>query len=137
MNEATIRQWYDIFKGNKDLVEIRILDPESKRSYSGYFTDIETLLREIKPYDKCNLYFTLNVINQACYSREQHDRISTKPKSTTSDNDIVARKWCLIDIDCEESWRAQANIGTVQVIRGQDSDGEPLQSRRQRDSAQG
>ena len=65
MNEATIRQWYDIFKGNKDLVEIRVLDPESKRSYSGYFTDIETLLREIKPYDKCNLYFTLNVINQA------------------------------------------------------------------------
>lgn len=102
MNEATIRQWYDIFKGNKDLVEIRVLDPESKRSYSGYFTDIETLLREIKPYDKCNLYFTLNVINQACYSREQHDRISTKPKSTTSDNDIVARKWCLIDIDCEK-----------------------------------
>ena len=102
MNEATIRQWYDIFKGNKDLVEIRVLDPESKRSYSGYFTDIETLLREIKPYDKCNLYFTLNVINPACYSREQHDRISTKPKSTTSDNDIVARKWCLIDIDCEK-----------------------------------
>ena len=43
----------------------------------------------------------------------------------------------LDDIDRAESWRAQANIGTVQVIRGQDSDGEPLQSRRQRDSAQG
>ena len=102
MNEYTIRQWYDVFKDNKELVEIRILDPETKRSYSGYFTDIETILREIKRYEKCNLYFTLNVIDPACYSREQHDKISTRPKSTTSDNEILARKWCLIDIDCEK-----------------------------------
>lgn len=102
MNEYTIRQWYDVFKDNKELVEIRILDPETKRSYSGYFTDIETILREIKRYEKCNLYFTLNVIDPACYSREQHDKISTRPKSTTSDNEILARKWCLIDVDCEK-----------------------------------
>lgn len=102
MNEYTIRQWYDVFKDNNELVEIRILDPASKRSYSGYFTDIETILREIKPYEMCNLYFTLNIINPACYSREQHDRISQRPKSTTSDAEILARKWCLIDIDCEK-----------------------------------
>ena len=102
MNEYTIRQWYDVFKGNKELVEIRILDPNTKKSYSGYFTDIETLLNAIKPYEQCNIYFTLNVIDQACYSREQHDRISTRPKSTTSDNEILARKWCLIDVDCEK-----------------------------------
>ena len=102
MNEYTIRLWYDVFKNNNELVEIRILDPNSKKSYSGYFTDIETILREIRPYENCNIYFTLNVINDACYSREQHDRISTRPKSTTSDNEILARKWCLIDIDCEK-----------------------------------
>lgn len=102
MNEATLRQWYDVFKDNNELVEIRILDQETKRSYSGYFTDIETILREIKRYEKCNLYFTLNVIDPACYSREQHDRISTRPKSTTSDMEILGRKWCLIDIDCEK-----------------------------------
>ena len=102
MNEYTLRQWYDVFKDNNELVEIRILDPETKRSYSGYFTDIETILREIKRYEKSNIYFTLNVIDPACYSREQHDKISTRPKSTTSDNEIIARKWCLIDIDCEK-----------------------------------
>lgn len=102
MNEYTLRLWYDIFKDNKELVEIRILDPMSKKSYSGYFTDIETLLKEIKPYSQCNIYFTLNVINEACYAREQHNRISTRPKSTTSDPDIIARKWCLIDIDIEK-----------------------------------
>lgn len=102
MNEYTLRQWFDVFKDNNELVEIRILDPNTKRSYSGYFTDIETILREIKPYEMCNLYFTLNVIDEACYGREQHDRISTRPKSTTSDHEIIARKWCLIDVDCEK-----------------------------------
>ena len=102
MNESTLRMWYDVFKDNQELVEIRILDPNTKKSYSGYFTDIETLLNAIKPYGQCNLYFTLNVIDPACYSREQHDRISTRPKSTTSDHEIIARKWCLIDVDCEK-----------------------------------
>ena len=55
MNVQTIRQWYDVFKGNKDLTEIRILDNNSKRTYSGYFTDIESLLTAIKPYDNCNI----------------------------------------------------------------------------------
>lgn len=102
MNEQTIRCWYDIFKDNHELVEIRILDPNTKKTYSGYFTDVEKILREIKPYNHCNLYFTLNVIDDACYSREQHDRISLRPKSTTSDKEIRGRKWCLIDIDCEK-----------------------------------
>ena len=102
MNEATIRQWYDIFKDNHELVEIRIIDPNKKRTYSGYFKDIETLLQAIKPYDHCNIYFTLNVINEACYSKGQHDKINERPTSTTNDNEIIARKWCLIDIDCEK-----------------------------------
>lgn len=102
MNEYTLRLWYDIFKDNQELVEIRVLDPETKRSYSGYFTDIETILKEVKRYEKSNIYFTLNVIDNACYSREQHNKILTRPKSTTSDNEILARKWCLIDIDCDK-----------------------------------
>ena len=102
MNEAIIRQWYDIFKDNHELVEIRILDPATRKTYSGYFTDIETLLEAIKPYDKSAIYFTLNVIDYACYSREQRDRISTKVKSTTADGEIIERKWCLVDVDCEK-----------------------------------
>lgn len=102
MNEAIIRQWFDIFKDNHELVEIRILDPATRKTYSGYFTDIETLLEAIKPYDRSAIYFTLNVIDYACYSREQRDRISTKVKSTTSDGEIIERKWCLVDVDCEK-----------------------------------
>lgn len=118
MNEATLRQWYDVFKDNHELVEIRILDPETKRSYSGYFTDIETILREIKRYEKCNLYFTLNVIDPACYSREQHDRISTRPKSTTSDAEILGRKFCLIDIDCEKPSDTNSTDAEKELAKG-------------------
>ena len=102
MNEAIIRQWFDIFKDNHELVEIRILDPATRKTYSGYFTDIETLLEAIKPYDRSAIYFTLNTIDYACYSREQRDRISTKVKSTTSDGEIIERKWCLVDVDCDK-----------------------------------
>ena len=102
MNEITIRQWYDTFKSGEELVEVRIVDNAYKRTYSGYFTDVNTLLNEIRKYDNCNIYFTLNAINPACYDREQHDRIVTKPKSTTSDNDIVGRDWILIDIDTKK-----------------------------------
>ena len=102
MNEATIRQWFDLFKDNNELVEIRILDPATRKTYSGYFTDVENILREVSRFSRCNCYFTLNVINPACYSREQHDVISMHPKATTSDSDIIGRKWCLIDIDCEK-----------------------------------
>lgn len=118
MNEYTLRQWYETFKDNHELVEIRILDPETKRSYSGYFTDIETILREIKRYEKCNLYFTLNVIDPACYSREQHDRISTRPKSTTSDAEILGRKWCLIDIDCEKPSDTNSTDAEKELAKG-------------------
>lgn len=102
MDEITIRQWYDTFKSGEELVEVRIVDNAYKRTYSGYFTDVDTLLNEIRKYDNCNIYFTLNAINPACYDREQHDRIVTKPKSTTSDNDIVGRDWILIDIDTKK-----------------------------------
>lgn len=102
MNEITIRQWYDTFKSGEELVEVRIVGNAYKRTYSGYFTDVNTLLNEIRKYDNCNIYFTLNAINPACYDREQHDRIVTKPKSTTSDNDIVGRDWILIDIDTKK-----------------------------------
>jgi archaellum biogenesis ATPase FlaH len=102
MNEPMIRKWYDIFKHNHELVEIRIVDNNKKGTYSGYFTDIDTLLNAIRRYDDCNIYFTLNSILDSCYSREQRDRIVTRPKSTTSDAEIIGRDWCLIDIDCEK-----------------------------------
>lgn len=102
MNEATIRQWFDIFKPNGELVEVRVIPATSGKPFSGYFTDVETLLNEVRRYERYNVYFTLNRINDACYSREQRDKISERAKSATSDHDIVGREWILIDVDIEK-----------------------------------
>lgn len=101
--EAGLRQWYDIFKDNEQLVEIRLIDPTSSKTYSGYFKDINTIIEALKQYEYCNQYFTLNRINEACYSRQQHDKFIAKPKETTADKDIVGYDWIMVDIDVERT----------------------------------
>ena len=102
MNELNIRRTFEIFKPDNDLVEVRIIGTQGK-SFSGYFRDVDTCINELKRYDSYNIYFVLNKISDACYSREQQNRIIEKPKNTTSDNDIVKREWILIDIDSKRS----------------------------------
>lgn len=105
IDERQIRQWWQVFKGDGKLVEIRLL---GKNTYSGYFTNVETLIAQIKPllddnnaqyYGNIQAYFTLNEINADLYSREQRDVFVKKPKSTTTDGDITRRKLVLIDLD--------------------------------------
>ena len=103
IDESAIRLWYDTFKGNNTLVEIRLLG--GKKTASGYFMDVDTILKEIAPYtqDKrvlWNAYFCLNPMKPECYTREQRNKIVTFPSSTTSDNEIIGRDWVLIDVDC-------------------------------------
>lgn len=105
IDESQIRQWWSLFKGGERLVEVRLL---GKNTYSGYFTNVETLIAQLKPlldpnnaqyYGAMQAYFTLNDINPALYSREQHDTFVKKPKSTTNDGDITRRSMVLIDLD--------------------------------------
>ena len=97
MNELDIRKWWDIFKKNGNLTEIRILD--GKRTYSGYFKNIDNIISAIKPFESANIYFTLNCIDESCYGREQNERLIMNPKNTTSDSDIIARDFIMVDID--------------------------------------
>ena len=99
-NESAIRQWWDIFKSNNNLVEIRLIG--ANKTASGYFSDVDTLIREIAPYTAkdYNIYWTVNPPKPECYGREQKDRIVEKPKNTTKDSEILCRDWVLIDVDC-------------------------------------
>lgn len=105
IDELQIRKWWSVFKGQGRLVEIRLL---GKNTYSGYFTDIDKMLYHLKPmldhnnaqyYGNMQAYFTLNDVNEDLYSREQRDEFVKKPKSTTTDGDIVHRRFVLIDLD--------------------------------------
>lgn len=98
LDEQQVYQFFDIFKNNNELTEIRIIG--SNKTGSGYFTNPQTMIEAIKPFtDSYNIYFSLNKVNPACYGREQKDRIIIRPKNTTNDNEIVCRDWVLIDLD--------------------------------------
>lgn len=99
MNINEIRKFYEIIKENNQLTEIRGVDTNSKKTLSGYFTDVETIISEVSKYDNFNLYFTLNRINEACASRSQANKLMQSPKTSTADNDIISRDWVLIDLD--------------------------------------
>ena len=105
IDEQQIRYWWQVFKGDGKLVEVRLL---GKTTFSGYFTNVETLITNIKPllaeqseqyYGTIQAYFTLNEINADLYSREQRDKFVKKPKSTTTDGDITRRRFVMIDLD--------------------------------------
>ncbi|MCR5727229.1 MAG: AAA family ATPase [Lachnospiraceae bacterium] len=97
-----IKKTLAILKPNDALYEIRILTSD-KVTFSGYFKGTDNLEVELKKLDlrsgNVNFFYTLQTIDEACYSREQHERFRQKPKATTSDEDIVAYNWLLIDID--------------------------------------
>jgi len=101
-NENVIRQWWAIFRQDEQtLTEVRILG--GGKTFSGYYTDVEKLIDDIKPYDGYGIYTTINTVKESCYGRSQHDQIISRPKATTSDGDIAKRTTLLIDLDPKRS----------------------------------
>ncbi|MBE0427910.1 MAG: hypothetical protein IBX72_14850 [Nitrospirae bacterium] len=93
------------FKYNK-VLEIRIpkarINGRYETTLAGYF-DAEHLDEAAKTVLKYNkkvpgIYLSLNRVNPSLISR-YNNRLETKPKTTTSDKDILLRQFLLIDID--------------------------------------
>ena len=100
IDKSEIYKWWHIFKRDNELVEIRFLG--NNKTASGYYKNIENLLRDVERMDaedRFQIYFTLNCIEDSCYGREQCEKVVWKPKNTTTDNDIKGRYWILIDLD--------------------------------------
>ena len=99
INEETIRKWWEIFVKDNGFTEVRIL---GRFQYSGYFSNVDNLISAIKPYadmDDEQVYFVLNTIDNACYARQQSEKMVKSPKITTNDNDITRRHWVMCDFD--------------------------------------
>ena len=94
-----IKEALEILKPDGQLYEIRILKSNQK-PISGYFKDVNILEQALKKVDLrgANIFYTLNVINEDCYSREQKDCFR-QAKTTTSDSDIDTYQWMLVDLD--------------------------------------
>lgn len=92
--EQSIRATFDIFKPD-GVIEVRTTD-----GWSGYYRNREKLLQDLSRHKDKTWYFVMNDIKDACYSREQCEKLMCKKGlKTTSDKEISAVRWLLIDAD--------------------------------------
>ena len=102
-NETEVRRAIEFMKPDNQLFEIRIIGSGSQKTMSGYFTNADKVIQELRirgnSLKNANVYITLNEVNEACYSRGQKDEIRQYAKASTSDNDINGYDWLMVDID--------------------------------------
>lgn len=100
IDEAEIRKAIALMKPNNELFEIRIFGEAQNKVLSGYFTDVDKMIEQLRRQDlrNKNVYITLNQPYEACYSRKQKDFFLLNPK-TTADTDIEGLEWLMIDLD--------------------------------------
>lgn len=118
-NEPMIRKAIGIFKPDNELFEIRIIGKGNrKRIISGYFTDVDTLIQQFDTIDprSTNIYITINKVNVACYSREQHDCFR-QTDATTHDHEIDAYEWLFIDLDPERLAEISSSDEELELAR--------------------
>jgi P4 family phage/plasmid primase-like protien len=87
-----------------DIIELRALGKRKNAVQSGFFKDFAKLKEVIDVLDKTGehkgIYLVLNRINPALYARFPDHLSSVKESiATTSDADILCRRWLPIDFD--------------------------------------
>jgi hypothetical protein len=89
-----------VFFGRGDVVEVRIPNAGRDGTCSGYFDDFDLLARALAHWSgrAPAVYYTLNPVNPNLLARAEN-RIKTRVRETTSDPDIVCRRWLLVDCD--------------------------------------
>jgi len=105
--EETVRAMRLILEPGQ-VTELRALgvstsDYKRPHTVSGYFDDAEALAREaeqLTPYAN-GVYFIPNVVNPALLARAENRVRPVGQEPLTSDKDIVARRWLLVDIDAK------------------------------------
>jgi P4 family phage/plasmid primase-like protien len=84
------------------VVELRVLgvDGRQTRTDSGYFDNLDDLARYAAVYSgrAPGIYITLNPVNPALLARAAN-RVKEYARTTTSDTDILTRRWFPIDCD--------------------------------------
>lgn len=96
--KSQIYRWWEVFKKGKKLVEIRAIG--ERRTFSGYYMDIENLIRDVDQHQDCNIYFTVGNLDEKIYSRTQRECMKMGVKTTT-DDEVLSRDFVFIDFDCE------------------------------------
>lgn len=93
-----IRRTLDLLFEEDQVIELRLIWPNGYID-AGYFNDRERLVKAALTYNgKAAQYVTANTINPSLIAR-YNNRIERKPKSTTSDKDVLIRRWLPFEFD--------------------------------------
>lgn len=98
--KSELYKWWSVFRRGRFLVELRVID--GKKVWSGYYTNIENIIRDVEKHMEANIYFTVNLLDSATYGRPQHEVMQLSPKNTTTDAEIAHRIFVFLDIDCKK-----------------------------------
>lgn len=83
------------------IIELRVLGAggRSNNTASGYFDDLGLAAQAAARYNgRAAVYWTLHTVNRVLFARAAN-RMQEYARATTSDADIIARRWLLIDVD--------------------------------------
>lgn len=106
--EDQVREFLELLYEPGDVFEVRA--PKSlerpgssfEATWSGYYDDIDKATADILELDAGGvcpaIYCTLNPVRESLLARA-HNRLIFKAKTTTTDRDIVRRRWLLVDCD--------------------------------------
>jgi len=100
IRDALKRLWIDA----EYIIELRALDLPMRNggviTAAGWFDDATLFVRAAAQLDQrgAQVYFTLNPVQPALLCRG-YNRIVERPKTTTSDRDVLRRAWIPIDVD--------------------------------------
>ena len=92
LNENTILRWWELFKGEHPLTEIRILD--GSVTLSGYFDDVHQMIDAIRPYADKAIYGIVNVVNPECLHRKQSRHIIRIGKDESTGDNLITGAPC-------------------------------------------
>ena len=100
INEDEVRKAIAVLQEPGEIFEIRVISPQKKAPNSGYFQDVDTLLKAFDTIDlrNRNVYITLSKLKHECFYRTQRERFE-QTNTTTSDPDVVGYRWLFIDLD--------------------------------------
>ncbi len=109
-SQAVVRHFLEALFQPGDVFEVRAPDCRERRdaryafTCSGYFTfeTLDAAAAAIAELDRSGIapgiYVTMNPVAPALLARAAN-RIKTRARETTTDKDIVGRRWLLIDVD--------------------------------------
>jgi len=101
-NLAEIKRGISLLFSPGDVVEVRIVKTDKFGTVSGYFNDFDAMAQAIfeadQKYLPDGIYYTLNEVNPRLLGRSCN-RLRERCDLTTSDKDILSRRWLPIDCD--------------------------------------